>query len=290
MPETHDRPLWYRSLYWRIALGFIVCVAVVLLAQAVLFLWLASRANPALTRSPQDLVAIAAVDLSSALEADGSLDIGRHVGREYGRAPHPLIVVMVDGSVHRSRAANVPPPLLRFARTTLMREAQGLSPSDPDPGELPPDEPRRRAPPPDGGGIRMRIPRRPAMGRIVRARQAGGTHGRRPRSSTRRLPVPRRVPDRRSRSPGLGSCSSARGRWPSSCSGRSGGAWRRWSRPPPGSGPAIPRRGPPRPAATKSRSSPGVSTAWPRISTRGFAICRRRIAPGDSCSPTSLTS
>ncbi len=74
---------------------------------------------------------------------------------------------MVDGSVHRSRAADVPPPLLRFARTTLMREAQGLSPSDPDPGELPPDEPRRRPPPPDGGGIRMRIPRRPAMGRIV---------------------------------------------------------------------------------------------------------------------------
>ena len=63
------RPVWYRSLYGRIALGFILCVACVLLAQGALFLWLASRSSAALIRSPHDLAALAGSALSSALEA-----------------------------------------------------------------------------------------------------------------------------------------------------------------------------------------------------------------------------
>ena len=35
--------IWFRSLYWRIALGFVALLAAVLLAQTVLFLWLTDR-------------------------------------------------------------------------------------------------------------------------------------------------------------------------------------------------------------------------------------------------------
>ena len=38
-----SRPVWYRSLYWRIAFGFIALLAVVLGAQFIIFLWLTDR-------------------------------------------------------------------------------------------------------------------------------------------------------------------------------------------------------------------------------------------------------
>ena len=36
-------PVWYRSLYWRIAFGFIALLAILLLAQGLLYLWLTDR-------------------------------------------------------------------------------------------------------------------------------------------------------------------------------------------------------------------------------------------------------
>ena len=42
-PPPGGRVVWYRSFYWRIAIGFVATVAVVLVIQAVLFLWLATR-------------------------------------------------------------------------------------------------------------------------------------------------------------------------------------------------------------------------------------------------------
>jgi anti-sigma-K factor RskA len=38
-----EHRVWHRSLYWRIALGFIAFLAVLLVAQALLFLVLAGR-------------------------------------------------------------------------------------------------------------------------------------------------------------------------------------------------------------------------------------------------------
>ena len=36
-------PVWYRSLYWKIAFGFIAMLAILLLTQGLLFLWLTDR-------------------------------------------------------------------------------------------------------------------------------------------------------------------------------------------------------------------------------------------------------
>ena len=38
-----SEPVWYRSLYWRIAFGFVALLAVLLVAQGVVFLWLTDR-------------------------------------------------------------------------------------------------------------------------------------------------------------------------------------------------------------------------------------------------------
>jgi hypothetical protein len=83
MPEQ----VWYRSLYWRIGLGFIACVAGLLIAQAVLFIWLTNPAQGTPGGSPQRLAAIAANDISNALDADPSLDIEKYA-RETSSRPH----------------------------------------------------------------------------------------------------------------------------------------------------------------------------------------------------------
>ena len=36
---------WYRSLYWRIAVGFIACVAILLIVQGFLFVWMMARVS-----------------------------------------------------------------------------------------------------------------------------------------------------------------------------------------------------------------------------------------------------
>ena len=61
-PPAESRA-WYRSLYWRIALGFILFLMGVLVAQGVLFLWVIAR-SPGERPSPRGLVAVAALDLS----------------------------------------------------------------------------------------------------------------------------------------------------------------------------------------------------------------------------------
>jgi two-component system sensor histidine kinase BaeS len=171
MSDTlHDRPVWYRSLYWRIALGFIVCVAVVLLAQAALFLWLASRANPALARSPQELSVLAAAEFSAALESDATLNLSEHVTSKYGNSQHVLVLVMADGRLYKNRQVELPPVVLRMAQAHLARE-RGEAPRDPDPSEridTPALRERSAAAPPQGGPRQgLRVPRRPPMGRVV---------------------------------------------------------------------------------------------------------------------------
>jgi hypothetical protein len=48
-------PVWYRSLYWRIAFGFIAMLAILLLAQGLLYLWLTDRLMGSPARTPAAL-------------------------------------------------------------------------------------------------------------------------------------------------------------------------------------------------------------------------------------------
>jgi signal transduction histidine kinase len=105
-----SRPTWFRSLYGRIALGFVAVLAGLLLAQSILFLWLTGRidASPQ-GRTPQQLADFVARELSDALTLDPALDLEPHVRAQFAGIKRPFAVVMRDGR----RASNRPDALPR---------------------------------------------------------------------------------------------------------------------------------------------------------------------------------
>lgn len=138
---------WYRSLYWRIALGFVLCLAVMLAVQGLLLIFVASRSGPTLPGvTPARFARGVAQDLSQALEQDANLDIGAFLRDQYGREAHPLVVLLADGREFTNGAGAAPEAMLAGARDRLRRSS----------GER---FDRRRGPPPgmtgppDGSGF-----------------------------------------------------------------------------------------------------------------------------------------
>jgi signal transduction histidine kinase len=149
------RVVWYRSLYWRIALGFVATVAVVLVLQAALILWLAST-NDTIGMRPARVATVAAAELSTALEADPNLDVDAWLAREFGHGPHGVFVVR-DDRVHRSGPFEVPPFLVRVARFRL-RVPEGLAEMAARQGPPPEMAPPQQGPAADGRAPRSRRP------------------------------------------------------------------------------------------------------------------------------------
>ena len=106
---------WHHSLYWRIAVGFVACLALLLLVQAMLFVWVVSRSSTVPNQPPDRFAQTVALDASQALERDPSLDLAQYLRQEYGRDSQPFLVLMRDGS---SMAINgsFPDPLVHEAR------------------------------------------------------------------------------------------------------------------------------------------------------------------------------
>jgi signal transduction histidine kinase len=103
-------PLWFKSLYWRIAVGFVALLAALLIVQGLLFLWLTDRfvTSPS-SRTPQQFADHVARDLSAALTDDPNLDLPALVRERFGNTRQPFVVVMRDGR----RATNRPGVLPR---------------------------------------------------------------------------------------------------------------------------------------------------------------------------------
>lgn len=113
------RPRWYRSLYWRTAIGFTVSLAAILVAQAVLFVWVASRSGPSLPgQPPERLARTVALDLSSALERDPGLDLDAYIKEQYNGA-YPFLLVLADGRRLSNSDIPFPDRLVREGRTRL---------------------------------------------------------------------------------------------------------------------------------------------------------------------------
>src|SRR5262245_47753310 len=114
---------WYRSLYWKIAAGFMVCLAAMLVVQAVLFIWVASRTGPTVPGQPPERFAGAvATEITAALERDPHLDLQQFVKLEYGSSAHPVFVLMNDGR-SAGNGGTFPEPLVRQAQEMLRRGA-----------------------------------------------------------------------------------------------------------------------------------------------------------------------
>jgi signal transduction histidine kinase len=144
-----SRPVWYRSLYWRIAFGFIALLAVLLLAQGLVFLWLTDRIVGPSSRSPAQLAENVATELSRDLSANPNLQLDAYVRQRFGHIYQPFLVLMNDGRRASNRPTALPPDLARAARR---RPPPADEPGMRGGGRRPPqpDEPGMR-----GGGRRM---------------------------------------------------------------------------------------------------------------------------------------
>jgi signal transduction histidine kinase len=114
MPERR----WYRSLYWRIALGYVALLAVLLLAQTGLAIWLMDRVWGQ-TRMPAELADLVARDLSARLTEAPAFDVEAHLHKEYNSGYQPFVVVMSGDPRTLSNRGPIPPNLGRDARRRL---------------------------------------------------------------------------------------------------------------------------------------------------------------------------
>jgi signal transduction histidine kinase len=140
---TVSRPVWYRTLYWRVALGTLGLIVVLLAAQAALVVWVVGQADRSvLARPPLGLARLIASDLGAALEAEPAANAERLLRESFGRVPQDVFVVFTDGTVATNRRFTAPDVMLAAARRAL--------------GERDDEGPRE-------GGVRVRARRFPPL-------------------------------------------------------------------------------------------------------------------------------
>src|SRR5436190_1237411 len=107
---------WYHSLYWRIAAGVVACLALLLIVQATLFVWVVARSASTIPNQPPDRLAqTIALDVAQAIDRNPSLEIEKYVRQEYSADTQPFFVLFAD---HRRIEINGPFP------SQLTEEAQ----------------------------------------------------------------------------------------------------------------------------------------------------------------------
>ncbi len=112
--------MWFRSLYWRIGLGFIALLAVLLGVQALLVVWLSGPTGgwlPVLT--PARLATVVASEIAEELAKKPDLTLESFVRQRFARVYQPFLVVMEDGRMAANHAGALSPGLVRAARARL---------------------------------------------------------------------------------------------------------------------------------------------------------------------------
>jgi signal transduction histidine kinase len=144
---------WYRSLYWRIALGLFAFLVLTLAAQAALVVWMIDETAGSMpARSPRRLAALVGSDLTVALATSPDLDLDHYVREQYGHVFQPFVVVMRDRPAAISNHDAVPDELKEAIAFETSRLAMPRSqPGDRRnaPGQSagpPPDRPWESAP------------------------------------------------------------------------------------------------------------------------------------------------
>ncbi len=146
---------WYRSLYWRIAVGFVALLATVLLLQGAVFLWMTGRMSDLFpNRSPSQFAAAMAADITAVVTEQPTVDLGEYVNSRYARSSRGFAIAMADGRVIVSQRIPPPPNLVRAARGRLFgdRRFDGRGPGPSFGGEPPHAHDDRGNSPARGGG------------------------------------------------------------------------------------------------------------------------------------------
>src|SRR5687768_11040064 len=96
-------PKWYQSLYWRIAIGFVLFLAAMLALQGAALVYLIAGMEVAPGPPPPELTRLIARELSDALAANPKLDIQQFFRQEY-EGSVPMAAIMKDGRVITTHA------------------------------------------------------------------------------------------------------------------------------------------------------------------------------------------
>jgi signal transduction histidine kinase len=117
---------WHRSLYWRIALGLFAFLALMLAAEAALFLWMTERiAGSMPARSPRRLAVLVASDVGTALSSNPSLDLEEYLRDQYGHVFQTFLVILEDGRIAGNHD-DIPRDLIDAVRAEVeIRDANG---------------------------------------------------------------------------------------------------------------------------------------------------------------------
>ena len=108
---------WYRSLYWRIAFGVMAFLVVMLVVQAVLYVWAVSQSGRSLQgQSPGRFAMTVAQDVAGLLEREPNVDLAQYVREQYAQYEHPFFLMMADGRLVTSGSDSFPEPLIRMAK------------------------------------------------------------------------------------------------------------------------------------------------------------------------------
>jgi signal transduction histidine kinase len=119
-----DRPSksgvpWHQSLYWRIALGLFAFVALMLVAEGALFLWISDRLAGAMpARSPRQLAGLVARDVGAALTRDPTLNLDTYLADQYADVAQTFFVALRDGRV-ASNHDDVPAEIVAELRAEM---------------------------------------------------------------------------------------------------------------------------------------------------------------------------
>ncbi len=116
--SMHGVP-WRRSLYWRITLGLFAFVALMLVAEGALFLWISQRLAGAMpARSPRQLAGLVARDVGAALARDPTMSLDTYLADQYKGVAHTFFVALRDGRV-ASNHDDVPDEILAELRAEM---------------------------------------------------------------------------------------------------------------------------------------------------------------------------
>lgn len=87
---------WHHSLYWRIGAGFVACLALLLVVQGMLFVWVVARGgNRVPSQPPERLSQSIAADVTQALQQNPGLDVDGYIRQDYANEA-PFFVVFTS--------------------------------------------------------------------------------------------------------------------------------------------------------------------------------------------------
>ncbi len=110
---------WHRSIYWRLAIGFIVFLAVMLAVQGILFLWILARGDGTLPAHLVEFASVIASDVANEIEHNPNVDVERYVTQRYREMSRGVCVVLANGRLFANR-----PSARRDVVVARMREWQ----------------------------------------------------------------------------------------------------------------------------------------------------------------------